>query len=245
MIRSLVTYSYIIGYIPTQMATLRRVQKKKHELDTASYDDLVYETPRRWATNILKKAGASVEISGTEHLPQGPVLLVVNHEGNFDIPVLISKVPKPFGFLSKVEVTKIPFIADWMTEMNCVFIDRSNRRSALKSIEDSIETLRNGHSLLLFPEGTRSKGQGIREFKSGFVRIAQKAGVPIVPIAIYGTSRLMEQQSNRIKPAQVYVQVLPSVSIEETESTDEFKQRIQHQIEHALLELQKGENVYD
>lgn len=236
------TYSYIIGYIPTQMATLRRLQKRKHELDTASYDELVYETPRRWARNILKKAGASVEVLGTENLPSGPVLLVANHEGNFDIPVLISKVPKPFGFLSKVEVTKIPFIADWMTEMNCVFIDRSNRRSAMKSIEDSVETLRNGHSLLLFPEGTRSKGQGMREFKSGFVRIAQKAQVPIVPIAIYGTSRLMEQHSNRVTPAQVYVQVLPEVFLEESESTDEFKQRVQHQIEQALAHLQKGED---
>ncbi|WP_342525614.1 lysophospholipid acyltransferase family protein [Chryseomicrobium sp. FSL W7-1435] len=240
LLRSLVTYSYIIGFIPTKLIRLKQLQKKKATLSTADYDELVYETPRSWAKNILKKAGATVELTGAENLPEGAVLLIANHEGNFDIPVLIATIQKPFGFLSKVEVKKIPFIADWMTEMNCVFIDRANRRSAMKSIEDSSISLQQGHSLLLFPEGTRSKGQGVQEFKAGFVRIASRANVPVVPIAIYGTSQLMEQQNNRVTPAHVKVHVLKPVQILEGESTDEFRERVQQSITNARLILEEA-----
>lgn len=238
LLRSIVTYSYIIGYIPTQLNTLKKLRKRKAELTTAEYDQAVFETPQRWSQNILKKAGATAHLTGTENLQQGPVLFVANHEGNFDIPVLIATVPKPFGFLSKVEVKKIPFIADWMDELNCVFIDRSNRRSALNSISDSVESLKAGHSLLLFPEGARSKGNEMKEFKTGFVRIAAKAQVPIIPIAIVGTSRLMEQNDNKITPAEVFVKILPAVYQQQDESTDTFKERVERLIQDARSDLQ-------
>ncbi|MFC4354656.1 lysophospholipid acyltransferase family protein [Chryseomicrobium palamuruense] len=214
-----------------------RIQKS--QLSAQAYDEEVYKVPRHWATNILKKAGVSVEISGVEHLPIGPVLFISNHEGNFDIPVLIAHVPKPFGFLSKVEVKKIPFISDWMEEMNCVFIDRTNRKNALQSIHDSVERLQQGHSLLLFPEGTRSKGNGVQPFKSGFIRIAERANVPIVPIAIYGTSHIMEQNNNHIVPAHVKIQLLPYVELSQQPS-EWLLADIQNQIEQAVAQL-KGD----
>lgn len=240
LLRSLLTYSYIIGYIPTRMQSLRKMRERKPHLSVADYDNELYEVPRYWARNILKKAGVTVDMTGAENLPAGPVLFVSNHEGNFDIPVLIAHVPKPFGFLSKVEVKRIPFISDWMEEMNCVFIDRTNRKSSLQSIHDSVETLQLGHSLLLFPEGTRSKGQQIKAFKSGFVRIAERANVPIVPVAIYGTSKIMEQNNNQIVPAHIKIHLLPSVEL-----SDQPKERllvdVQNQIELAVAQL-KGDS---
>lgn len=239
--RSLVTYSYIIGYIPTRMRTLKQLKARKSSLSVSAYDEEVFKVPQHWARNILKKAGVTVEISGLEYLPEGPVLFVSNHEGNFDIPVVIASVPKPFGFLSKVEVKKIPFISEWMEELNCVFIDRSNRKSALQSIQDSVDMLQQGHSLLLFPEGTRSKGNAMKPFKAGFVRIAERAQVPIVPIAIYGTSKAMEQNNNQIKPAHVKIQLLPVVELSEQPS-ERLLQDIQQQIEQGVAQL-KGEFV--
>lgn len=239
MFRSLLTYSYIIGYIPTRMKTLRKMRIRKPHLSVADYDNELYEVPRHWARNILKKAGVTVDITGTEHLPPGPVLFVSNHEGNFDIPVLIAHVPKPFGFLSKVEVKRIPFISDWMEEMNCVFIDRTNRKSSLQSIHDSVDTLKQGHSLLLFPEGTRSKGDGLKAFKPGFVRIAERASVPIVPIAIYGTSKIMEQNNNQIVPAHVKIQLLRPVELSDI-SSERLLADVQSLIEQAVVEL-KGD----
>ena len=150
--------------------------------------DMSDEVPQTWASGILKRTKSTISVVGVENLPEGPVLFISNHEGNFDIPVLIANIPKPFGFISKVEVKKLPIIKDWMVEMNCVFIDRNDRRSAMGVLDDTVEKLHAGHSMIIFPEGTRSKGAGVQPFKSGFAKIAQEAGVPIVPIAIYGTS---------------------------------------------------------
>ncbi|MET3574906.1 lysophospholipid acyltransferase family protein [Bhargavaea ullalensis] len=144
-------------------------------------------------------------------LPEGPVLFVANHEGNFDVPVLISALPKPFGFMSKAEVKKLPVIRKWMVEMNCVFIERADRRSAVRAIREMSDKLRAGHSMLIFPEGTRSRGHGLGEFKSGFVRVAKDAGVPVVPVAIRGTSAIMEQNGNWIRPATVTVDILGAI----------------------------------
>ena len=79
-----------------------------------------------------------------------------------DIPVLLGYLNKPIGFVSKAEIKKFPVVPTWMELMNCVFMDRSDRRQSLKAIKDGIELLKNGHSIVIFPEGTRSKGGGWR-----------------------------------------------------------------------------------
>ncbi|WP_235318328.1 lysophospholipid acyltransferase family protein [Planococcus sp. CAU13] len=175
------------------------------------YDRLIHTEPQKWASEIMKRTGSRVAVTGLDVLPAGPVLFVSNHEGNFDIPVILSSIPKPFGFISKKEVKKFPVIPVYMEDMNCVFIDRTDRRSALKSISDTAEKLKEGHSILIFPEGTRSKGTGIGEFKAGFMRIAADAGAPIVPLAIKGTADIMEKNNNKIRPAKVSLQVLEPI----------------------------------
>ncbi|WP_318614462.1 lysophospholipid acyltransferase family protein [Sporosarcina sp. YIM B06819] len=214
MLKTIRTFSYLFGYLPFTIRRLGKIKKLNPQLDSNVRDLYVDEVPKVWATGIMKRTKSTIEITGTEHLPAGPVLLISNHEGNFDIPVLISTIPKPFGFISKVEVKKFPIVNDWMVEMNCVFIDRSDRRSAMNVLKDSTEKLREGHSIIIFPEGTRSKGTGVQEFKSGFAKIAQDAGVTVVPIAIHGTSDIMEKNNNRIRPAYVQVEVLPAIDAE-------------------------------
>ncbi len=188
--------------------------KQKPQLSIQEYDQLIHIEPQKWASGIMERTKSTVSITGLENLPEGPALFVSNHEGNFDIPVLLSTIPKPFGFISKKEVKKLPIISMYMEQMNCVFLDRTDRRSALKSITDTVEKLKDGHSILIFPEGTRSKGQGLGEFKSGFMRIAKDAGVPILPIAIHGTSDIMEKNNNKVLPADVKVQILNPISAE-------------------------------
>ncbi|WP_203248853.1 lysophospholipid acyltransferase family protein [Sporosarcina beigongshangi] len=214
MFKTIRTFSYLFGYLPFTVRRLLKVKKLSRELDPEVRALYVDEVPRIWAAGILKRTGSTISITGTEHLPVGPVLLISNHEGNFDIPVLINSIPKPFGFISKVEVKKLPIINDWMDEMNCVFIDRSDRRGAMNVLKDSIQKLRDGHTIIIFPEGTRSKGAGIQEFKSGFAKIAQDAGVPVVPIALHGTSAIMEKNNNKIRPAHIQVKILPPIEVE-------------------------------
>ena len=210
---SLRTFGFLFGYLPVKLPKLINIKKQKNTLTTEQYDQLVHHVPKMWASGILKRTKSHFTLVGEENLPSGPVLFIANHEGNFDIPSLLAYIPKPFGFISKVEVKKLPIISQWMEEMNCVFLDRSNRKSSYKSIEDTVSILENGHSILIFPEGTRSKGEEIGDFKSGFVRIAKMANVPIVPIAIYGTSNIMEKNNNKICPANVQISILPTYTI--------------------------------
>lgn len=214
MYNSIRTFSFLFGYLPFSLRDLRNVQKQKNQLSVEEYDALVHQQPKKWATGILKRTKSTFHVEGLELIPEGPVLFVSNHEGNFDIPALIAHIPKPFSFMSKIEVKKLPIISEWMDAMNCVFIDRTDRRSAMRSIPDMIEKLTNGHSMIIFPEGTRSKGTGVKEFKSGFARIAKDAHVQIVPIAISGTSKIMEKNNNKIKPAHVEIRILKPIPVE-------------------------------
>lgn len=220
MLTSMRTFSYLFGYLPIAAVNLKKFKARKDGMGKAEYDKLIHSEPQKWAGGIMKRTRSHVEVSGLQWLPEGPALLVSNHEGNFDIPVLLSAIPKPFGFISKKEVKKFPVIPVYMEEMNCVFLDRSDRRSAYKSIQDTVAKLKDGHSILIFPEGTRSKGEGLQEFKSGFMRIARDAGVPIVPIAINGTAEIMEKNNSQVRPGSIRVQVLEPFGVQELADTD-------------------------
>jgi 1-acyl-sn-glycerol-3-phosphate acyltransferase len=236
MLNSIRTFSFLFGYLPVAAVKLKSFQKKKPHLTISEYNELIHTEPRKWAAGIMKRTKSEVSVTGLELLPEGPVLIVSNHEGNFDIPVILSSIPKPFGFISKKEVKKLPVIPVYMEDMNCVFIDRTDRRSALKSISDTAEKLKEGHSILIFPEGTRSKGNGLGEFKAGFMRIAADAGVPILPLAIQGTADIMEKNNNKIKPAQVRLQILEPIAHETFKSmpSKEAIQFVKDKIEAAL-----------
>jgi len=155
----------------------------------------------------MKITGSKIEVVGQEKIPAGPVVFISNHEGDFDVPTLLGFIEKPFGFISKIEVKKVPIISSWMEVINCVFLDRSDRRQAIRSIREGAEILRQGHSLVVFPEGTRSKGGEMGEFKSGSFRLATDAKVPIIPVCIKGTSEVFEKNGRLIKPAKIKVTI--------------------------------------
>lgn len=237
---SLRTFGFLFGYLPISIPKLNKIKSKKGLLSVEQYDLLVHEVPQKWASGVLKRTKSEFTVEGLENLPEGSVLFVSNHEGNFDIPTLLTHIPKPFGFISKIEIKKVPLVAKWMEEMNCVFLDRTNRKSSYRSIQDTVSQLQNGHSILMFPEGTRSKGQGIGAFKSGFVRIAKDADVPIVPIAIHGTSNIMEKNNNKISPAHVQISILPSYSKEtiQVSNSEQIKEDLHIIIANKINELQ-------
>lgn len=237
---SLRTFGFLFGYLPISIPKLNKIRSQKDLISVEQYDQLVHEVPQKWAEGILKRTKSEFTVEGLENLPNGAVLFISNHEGNFDIPTLLAHIPKPFGFISKIEVKKIPLIPKWMEEMNCVFLDRTNRKSSYRSIQDTVSQLQNGHSILMFPEGTRSKGQGIGSFKSGFVRIAKDSNVPIVPIAIRGTSDIMEKNNNKIRPAHVHISILPSYSKEtiQANNSQQIIEDLHTIISSKIIELQ-------
>ncbi len=236
MLRMIYVFIYMSSYLLYSIPTLYKLRKLDPDMTVENQDKLLHALPKHWAKGIMKRTGANVTVSGKENIPNGPVLFVANHEGNFDIPVLLGFIEKPFGFISKVEVKKVPIIRDWMVMISCVFIDRTNRRQSVQMIRQAAENLKKGHSLVIFPEGTRSRGAGLKEFKTGAMRIAKEAGVPIVPIAVSGTSGLFEVNKFGVTPSSVQIQILPPVTAQEISQyeTKELSQVVKTRIQEEL-----------
>ncbi|MGH4118440.1 lysophospholipid acyltransferase family protein [Clostridium sp.] len=167
--------------------------------------DYLYKLVTNWSNYVLKIAGLDLTVVGKENVPNVPCVFVGNHQSNFDIPAILANTNRLTGVIAKKNMEKIPIMSYWMRKIHCVFMDRENPREALKSISEGIENLKDGYSMLIFPEGTRSRSNNMGEFKKGSMRLAIKAGVPIVPITIYDTHKAMEGNDGKIKKANAKI----------------------------------------
>jgi 1-acyl-sn-glycerol-3-phosphate acyltransferase len=155
---------------------------------------------------IMLITGSKITINGLENIPDNEaVLFVGNHRSVFDIVLLIKVINRPFGFIGKKELSKIPFIYLLLKLKGGLFLDRKNFREGLKTILEGIEMLKSGHSLLIFPEGTRNKNsEEPLPFKQGSLKLAEKSNVPIVPFSIRGTDNIFENNKGiRIKSSNI------------------------------------------
>lgn len=172
----------------------------------------IHKVTSNWAKLVMKAAGAKINIIGLENVPKDETLLFVsNHQSNFDIPLLLSCIDVPKGFIAKKELENWPFISTWMKYINCIFMDRDNLRKSAEAIVDGIKILNSGYSMVVFPEGTRSKGQPVGEFKGGSFKLATKSKCTIVPITINGTYKLMESNKNLVKSADIELVIHPPI----------------------------------
>lgn len=162
-----------------------------------------------WAfRTILWIAGTKMIVRGAENVPQDTaVLYVANHRSFFDILVTYIRVPRPTGYVSKLEMKKFPLLSNWMRNLHCLFLDRKNIKEGLKTILQGIELAKSGISVCIFPEGTRNKQNGeILPFHEGSFKIAEKAGVPIVPITLVNTADIFEDHFPRVKSTTVIIE---------------------------------------
>lgn len=170
---------------------------------------------------LLLLAGVNVEVRGREHIPQDTsVLYVGNHRSYFDILVGYSTVPGPTGFVAKKEMTRYPLLRDWMKNLNCLFLDRKDMKEGLKTILEGIEKVKSGISIWIFPEGTRGRGEtelDMLEFKEGSLKIAEKSGHPVVPVAITGTADVFEKHIPFIRPSRVIIEYGEPIYLKELE----------------------------
>lgn len=151
-------------------------------------------------------SGIKLEVNGYENIPNDEaVLFIGNHTSFYDIIVTYPLMNRPTGFVAKKEIKKIPFLSWWMYFVNCIFLDRKDPRKGLQSVLDAADMIKNGISVFLFPEGTRSKNCKLGEFKDGGFKIATKSKCPIIPVGIQGTYNVFERQFPRIKSSKVIV----------------------------------------
>jgi 1-acyl-sn-glycerol-3-phosphate acyltransferase len=167
---------------------------------------------RFWANSILWVSRVKITVTGAEKLdPDRSYIYMPNHQSNADIPLLLGRLPVQFRWLAKAELFKIPIFGRAMQGVGYISIDRSNRKSAFASLERAARTIRNGTSVLIFPEGTRSRDGRLLPFKKGGFVLSVDSGVPIVPIIIRGTRNIIPKGRLMIRPAPVTMEILDPV----------------------------------
>jgi 1-acyl-sn-glycerol-3-phosphate acyltransferase len=161
---------------------------------------------RTWCRLIAATAGARVVVEGLENVPRGRAcVFVANHQSYLDIPAVWGYVPAQFSIMAKRSLFYVPFMGWFLWRAGHIPIDRGNARAALESVHRAVEKLHAGRSLVVFPEGHRSYDGALQEFKPGGFKIAHKAGVPVVPVAIIGTARVLKRDSLVFHPGEVRV----------------------------------------
>lgn len=163
-----------------------------------------WNVAHHWAKLVLLWGGVKVQVVGNKGFPKDQNFLIVsNHQGTFDIPILLGTLEVPLGFVAKKELGRIPMISWWMRLIGCIFLDRENRRIQVQQIRETVENLKEGHSMVIFPEGTRSGGGRMGEFSKGSLNIAIKAGVPILPVTLKDSYTVMSAGGKQIKGGTV------------------------------------------
>lgn len=139
-----------------------------------------------------------------------PHVYVVNHVSIMDIPAILLGVPA-HGFVAKRELERVPFFGAAARAVGVVYIDRENRKSAFAAYEEAAEKVRDGQSVIVFPEGTRGSTYSLRPFKKGPFVLAIRAGVPIVPVVMHGTIEVTPNGTLDVTPGTVNVHLLPAI----------------------------------
>lgn len=174
--------------------------------------NLPHLVARIWAKSIILITRIKVQVSGLENLDSlESCILMPNHQSNYDIPVLLGYLPTQFRWLAKAELFKIPIFGRGMRGCGYISIDRANRKSAFKSLSEAAQKIRNGVSVLIFPEGTRSWDGEIQAFKKGGFVLSVDAGVPIIPIVIKGTRSVMPKGRLMIRTQSVQMDILKPI----------------------------------
>jgi len=218
VIKTIQWFAYLWLYMLTPKFKLMRLQRQNK---TAERDACAHAIARNWGRKAINANGSVIKVTGIENVPvTGGVLFVSNHQSNFDIPIILGFVPRDKGFIAKMELYKVPVFRTWMTNLGCVFIDRRDARQSLAALSQAAERLKEGHSLVIFPEGTRSSDGKLGRFKCGSLKLGLNSNVPIVPVTINGSMNIMPKGTSFIKSASVEVIISPPLILDELAAKD-------------------------
>ena len=175
----------------------------------------------QWAFKVvLFIAGTEITVIGEEHVPKDqPVLYVPNHLSYFDIVITYSRCPGLTGYIAKDKMQRYPLLSTWMKMLYCLFLDRKDMREGLKMVltRTGIDHIKRGISICIFPEGTRNPHpeEGMMPFKEGSLKMAEKTGCPVIPVAISNTHNIFESHMPFIRKCHVIVEYGEPVLIKE------------------------------
>jgi 1-acyl-sn-glycerol-3-phosphate acyltransferase len=189
-----------------QVPGLKRFQKK-----------YVHFCTSKWAQLMLALSGSRIIVNGKENIPGTPPFAILsNHQGYMDIPILMSIFPYSLSFVAKRELLTVPIINFWLLALECLAIDRSRPHFSQKKIAVRIKK-KDGNPIILFPEGTRSRGSVPGKWKKGGMKAVEDSGVPRIFVRIEGSYKIWEE-TGMIRPAEVTVTIFSKA--EETRMKD-------------------------
>jgi 1-acyl-sn-glycerol-3-phosphate acyltransferase len=174
---------------------------------TGKGDFSIWLARRAWSPSALWLAGVDVEVHLAAPIPDGPAIYVSNHESALDVWVIFRSISRNLRFVAKQELFRIPVFGWYLTLARFVPVDRRNRAQAVAALKKGAAIVCGGVSLVAFPEGTRSSDGRVHAFKKGPFVLAMEAGVPIVPLAVVGTSAVTPKRRIAIRPGKVHLAI--------------------------------------
>ncbi|MBT3514911.1 MAG: 1-acyl-sn-glycerol-3-phosphate acyltransferase [Nitrospina sp.] len=213
----------ILSIILGTLATTLRIFDKSGNLS--------HKIAALWSKLICQLNGIKVEITGIENiLSDRPQIFIANHQSYYDIFALSGYLGVQLRWVSKAVLFRIPFMGWAMSAAGYISVERNNRRQSYQAFLSTLEAIKAGSSVVVFPEGTRSEKGTIGIFKKGSQLLAQRAKVPIVPITIIGTRDIIRKGSMLIRPKAVRIIISPCITLEEDDAKkgDEILQEIRN-----------------
>ncbi|MFH1347590.1 MAG: lysophospholipid acyltransferase family protein [Candidatus Margulisiibacteriota bacterium] len=188
-----------------------------------------------WARFLAFFSGVKVKVSGLENIPRDKALILAsNHQGAADILIVLACLPIRFRFAIKKELFKIPVFGLYLKKAGYFSIDRKMVLSAYRTVETIIKIIKEGESVLIFPEGTRTKTGELGRFKRGSLLAALKSGAPIIPIAISGSFNIMKKGSWLFNPCPVKFSVGKPIYIQSEADYDSKVEEVRETIARML-----------
>ena len=240
IIKNIVPVVKIIGTLKPQKKIFKKIHQAIEKNDPELERKYILESTSTWGDDIMTLLGSEIHVYGKENLPEeGPVVFMGNHQGYADIFTYCAVLDKfQFGFVAKEELGNLPFFGKQIHEIRSVFINRDSARGSMNAIVEGIKLIEQGYSLAIYPEGTRSKGGEPKPFMKGAIKLATKPGVPIVPISLEGTYKMLEQDGY-FHGADVYIKIhepVPTAGISRKEEK-ELMPRIESIVMSGVEEL--------
>jgi 1-acyl-sn-glycerol-3-phosphate acyltransferase len=173
---------------------------------------VVHRYARLWGKVALLANRVQVSVEGLDHLRgKGPYIFMSNHQGSYDIFALLGHLPFQFKWLAKKELFSIPLLGWAMAAAGYISIDREGTRKTVEAMNDAARKIREGMSVVIFPEGSRSPDGSIQPFKKGGFTLAIKSKVPIVPIAIHGSRDIMPKDRLTASSGEIRMRMAPPI----------------------------------
>jgi 1-acyl-sn-glycerol-3-phosphate acyltransferase len=155
--------------------------------------------------------GARLGVSGIEYLPAEPSVVVANHASYLDGIILTAVLPARFTFVIKNEMSKVPFVSFFLARLGSLFVDRSNHQRAATAARRILNLATKKNSIAFFPEGTFSAEPGLKRFRNGAFTIAQRGDLPVVPVIIHGSRKMLPAKMWLPVPSKLDVSITPAV----------------------------------